>query len=366
MKITTIKVFLLEKPLDSTMRISRGGFTQRQHLLVQVWTDEGLSGLGEAVGNPQASWGILQHDLIPRSIGKTASPQLLREELLNGSVYYERKGSAFSAFSAIEMALWDIQGKALNVPCYELFGGLVHSQLETYVSSLYWDESLAALSSEADRILSQGFQHLKVHLGVESPEKEADRIRLLREKIPDGHLMVDLNAGYDYLTALRAIRLWERFGLYWIEEPLHPDFSTRIRELRSHTTTGIALGENEFGLAGFQELLAHDSLDIAMPDVGRVGGIWESKKIAHICEARGILFSPHNFSSGVLWAATAHLMASTPNARLLEWDASQNGILFELLDCPIAVKGGIAQVPTLPGLGVRLSETTLKRYCTQC
>src|SRR3989338_6984144 len=141
MKITQVEVIVLKKNLTSAMRISRGGFKTRAHLLVRVHTDEGITGLGEAIGNTALIHGILTNYLVGQAIGLDPfNIEILREKLMDSHVYFERKGSALCAFSAIEMACWDIKGKALKVPVYQLLGGLYRDKIEAYASDIYWEE----------------------------------------------------------------------------------------------------------------------------------------------------------------------------------------------------------------------------------
>ncbi|MEK7689669.1 MAG: mandelate racemase/muconate lactonizing enzyme family protein, partial [Bdellovibrionota bacterium] len=355
---------LLQKQLNSTMRISRGGFRVRNHLIVEVMTDQGVSGLGEAVGNVKYAQGILENAMIHLAIGfDPFNIEALRQKLLDSQVYFERMGSAICAASAIEMACWDIKGKALGVPVYQLLGGMVHPKLDTYVSDIYWEQEPAAMAKSARRILDRGFTAVKAHVGAENSRKDFNRIRALRSEIgPSTRMMIDLNAGYEYSDALNAALRWSEFDLTWLEEPINPEHRDRMSDLRSRCRVPIAGGENEFRIHGFRDLFEKKSLDIAMPDIGRAGGIQETKDICVLAAAFGVEVSPHCFSSGVLLAATAQLMASTPNAKLLEFDSSDNAIIDDLLITPPQFENGMYLVPENPGLGVVLRPETLKKY----
>lgn len=364
MQITRVNVYLLRKPLTSTMRISRGGFTVRTHAIVEVQTDEGITGLGEGVGNAAFVKAIIEAGLGEAACGfDPFDIQQVRQRLMDGGVYAERKGSVICAASAIEMACWDIMGKCCNVPVYQLLGGRYRETLEAYASDVYWEQDPKIMGKNVERILGKGFRAIKAHVGCATPEAEVERIKLLREVA--GHetlLMIDLNAGYTALTALRAARLWERFGLHWLEEPMSPEYAEAWADLRSRTAVPIAGGENEFRIHGFKELFDRRAVDVAMPDIGRVGGIQEAKDICLLAETYGIPVSPHNFSSGVLLAATIHLMASTPNTTLLEMDSSKNAIYEELLVEPLKIHAGCVTVPQQPGLGVHLPKEIIRQY----
>lgn len=366
MKIKQIEIVVLKKNLTSSMKISRGGFKTRTHLLVRLHTDEGITGLGEAVGNAASIHGILKNDLAERAIGLDPfNIEVLREKLMDSHVYFERKGSALCAFSAIEMACWDIKGKALNVPVYQLLGGLYRGKIEAYASDIYWEEDSKSMARNADRILKTGFQTIKAHIGCRSPEEDLQRVKCLREVMGSGAgLIIDLNGGYSALEARRALHLWEPYNLFWLEEPVHPNQAVGMADLRSQSRIPIAAGENEFRVEGFKELFEKRAVDIAMPDIGRVGGLQEARDICILAQADGIAVSPHNFSSGVLLAATIHLMASTPGTTLLELDTSENSVLQDLLINPLAMKDGCVLVPDNVGLGVHLPEKIIEKYGT--
>jgi L-alanine-DL-glutamate epimerase-like enolase superfamily enzyme len=364
MKITGVRVHLLEKELSSSMTISRGGFRVRQHCIVEVLTDEGISGLGEGIGSAKIVATILRGALAELAVGLDPTDiEGVRSQLLDGSVYYERMGSVICAASAIEMACWDIKAKALGVPVYDLIGGRWRDEVEVYASDVYWEEDVGRMVERAERILDRGIQTVKAHVGFRGPDEDTARVRALRETLgPERKLMIDLNAGYSITEADRACQLWEEFDLYWLEEPIPPHHPRELAALRSRSSIPIAAGENEFRIYGFRDLFELGAVDFAMPDVGRAGGILETKKICALAEARGVTVSPHNFSSGVLLAATLHVMASTPNTRLLEYDASDNAVYESMFVEMPDLKDGRMRIPTSPGLGVVLRDDIVQRY----
>ena len=346
------------------MQISRGGFTTRNHTVVQVHTDEGISGLGEGVGNAQLVKAVLKEQMCELAIGMDPfNIEFLRNRLMDSQVYFERKGSALCAASAIEMACWDIKGKALDVPVYQLLGGLYSDKLEAYASDIYWEENPEDMAANAVRIVEMGFNTIKIHIGFKPPKEDYLRIKAIRKAIGDEvELMVDLNCGYDFMQASQALRLWEEFELKWIEEPLNPNHINAIADLRCKSNIPIACGENEFQVYGFKHLFDKKAVDVAMPDIGRVGGIQETKNICALAQSYGVKVSPHNFSSGILLAATIHLMASTPNIGLLELDTSKNAVLQELLLAPLVMNNGFVTVTSFPGLGVQFNKDALEQF----
>lgn len=363
MKITEVKVHLLKKKLTSTMQISRGGFSERVHAVVEVKTDAGISGLGEGIGNALYVKAIIESLMGSKAVGENPLEiEKVKNKLLNDYVYYERKGSAVCAVSAIEMALFDIKGKYLKVPAYELLGGKVNSSLEAYVSDIYWEDP-NAMADCAKRIVDQGFTIIKAHIGHASPEEDIKRVEAIRRAVGDKiKLMIDLNCGYSEADAARALELWYPYNLYWVEEPVHPDNTDGMSRLRAKSKIPISAGENEFGLSGFKELFDKKAIDIAMPDVGRCGGMLETKSICELAETYGVEASIHNFSSGVLLSATMQVMAATKHSHLLEYDSSNNAIYHDFFISPLEMKNGIVKVQDLPGLGVELKPEILAKY----
>jgi len=364
MKIKEICVHLLQKKLTSSMRISRGGFDVRHHLIVEVVTDEGITGLGEGVGDARLIQKILSGSMVEQVLGlDPMNIEAVRSKLIDSGVYMEQKGSVICAASAIEMACWDIKGKALNVPVYQLLGGLYRDKIEAYASDIYWEKDPKRMEENASRVKSLGYQTIKAHLGCKSPEEDTLRVQALRDAIgPDTGLMIDLNGGYNKLQAFKAVKLWEPYDLTWLEEPVSPNQIDCLADLRSRTSMPIAAGENEFRMYGFKQLFDKTAVDVAMPDIGRAGGIQEVRNICALAQSYGILVSPHNYSSGILLGATIQLMASVPNAHLLEIDTSDNAVYQELLIEPLEIEKGFVRVPQFPGLGVKLDNEVLKKY----
>jgi len=365
MKITKVNIFLLKRQLKTSMVISRGGFKVRQHTIVQIETDAGVTGLGEAIGNAPLNKAILAGGLAEKILGHDPfNIEKIRQVLTDSEVYFERKGSVICAASAIEMACWDIKGKALEQPVYDLLGGKLHEKLNVYASDIYWQESADAMADYAKGIMDDGFKAVKAHIGYLPPEQEMVRLEAIRNAIgEDSHFMIDINAGYNLIQAKRAFQIWTDIKPFWIEEPLHPDNEQALQQLYQCTNIPLALGENEMRLAGFQRLLELQSLDVCMPDIGRVGGLLETKEIATLCRAYGVPVSLHNFSSGILFAATVHVMASLPNQIYLEMDNSNNAVYDELLDFSLDIEDGHFSTPTVIGLGVRLPGRVIENDC---
>lgn len=366
MKIDKIEVFHIRRQLKAAMRISRGGFQTREHAIVRITTESGVTGLGEGVGHARRIVAILAAGMAEKSLGlRIDQAEVLKRALIDGEVYFERCGSAICAASALEMACWDALGKACGVPAYAILGGRVHDHFEAYASDIYWDADPDVLARRAAGLLEAGFRAVKAHLGCASPADETQRVATLRKAIgPQTPLMIDLNAGYTRAQAAEALRRWEDYQLFWLEEPLHPDDRQGLQDLRARSAIPLAAGENWFTAADFQEPISATAVDFLMPDAGRVGGLSELRRIAVLAEGTATQVSPHNFSSGVLLAATLQVMAVTPNARYLEMDNSGNAAYDEVLEEPLHPVEGMVKVPSYPGFGVRLPQDLVDKQAT--
>ncbi len=362
MRITDVEVVQLRKPMAKPLVVSRGTLAARTAIVVLVHTDEGISGLGESVGDSSGVVPIIRDQLAPLVIGEDPFDiERLWEKMYTSRVYWDLKGALVIAMSGIDIALWDIKGKSLGVPVYQLLGGACRRKIRAYASDLFWDEP-EVMARAAATYVRDGFPIVKTHIGRDL-EGDIARLTAIRKAIGrEAGLMIDINCGYDRPTAARMGKRFEEFAPLWYEEPLRPHDIEGYRQLRGQVGIPLALGENEFTKHGFLELFTHNAVDYVMPDPARVGGITETKKIASLAEAFNLILTPHNFSSGILLAASLHLMAATPNADLLEFDVTGTGIYEELLVEPLKVDGGIVDIPQGPGLGVVLKDEVRERY----
>lgn len=362
MKITDVEVIQLAKTLDRPHRNSKQTAVRRFFSLVRVHTDEGIDGLGEAWCHPDVAAGALAR-LRPLAIG--ADPfdvETLWNRAFHGASMYDPKGAAVAAISGLDIACWDVMGKALGVPVSQLLGGRGRGVIPAYASDLHWLEDADEMGRMAARFVERGFQAVKTHLGVD-PEGDVARVRALRKAIgPDVRLMVDINTAFDRPTAIRFGRRIAEYDITWYEEPLSPMDVDGLRLVREATGLPVAAGENEYTRWGFKEQFSREALDVAMPDAARTGGISEMKKIVAVADAFGVVVSPHNYSSGVCSAATLHLLAACPGTGPLEWDVVNGSIVDELFVEPLTVRDGQVEVPESPGLGVHLPDAVLERY----
>jgi L-alanine-DL-glutamate epimerase-like enolase superfamily enzyme len=282
--------------------------------------------------------------------------------LYRASIPYGRKGVAIEALSAVDIALWDLAGRAEGKPVYDLLGGAVHQRLPAYASNLQpVDKTL--LVEEARAYVAEGFRAMKTRFpasagaGASGIRRNLDHVATLREAIGDEiDLMADAYMGWDLRFAKRMTAQLAAFDLGWIEEPLLPDELDAYAELCRSSPVPIAHGENEFTPYGFREILLKKAAHILQPDVHRAGGITAVRKIAAQAEAAGLEIIPHAFS-----APTVHVMASLPNFRMLEvltvpvWARDKiDDVPPVFLNEPV-VEGGEVALQPAPGLGVALN-----------
>ncbi|MBI3964814.1 MAG: mandelate racemase/muconate lactonizing enzyme family protein [Chloroflexi bacterium] len=362
MKITDVETIVLEKQLPAPIANSKDARARYRTAIVRVRTDEGYFGLGEAFTDAGAVAGVV-NGLKPRIVGLDPfAIELVWHRCFHGLARYDAHGLPVAVLSAIDMALWDLKGKVLQVPVYELLGGRIRDRVKAYASDLHWQEDPTAMAREAARFVEQGFKIVKTHVGRD-PEDDIRRVRALREAIgPATGLMVDINTAYDRPTAIQFGRRIVDLDVFWYEEPLPPFDLAGHRLVRENTGLLIATGENEYTKYGFKSLFEANAVDYAMPDVARCGGLTETKKICALAQAHNITVSPHNYSSGVCLAATLHLMMSTPGTELLEYDTADASISREFFLEPPEVKDGYVSLPETPGLGVILSDALIEKY----
>jgi len=259
------------------------------------------------------------------------------------------------AVSGVELALWDLAGKARGVPVYQLLGGLCQSRARVYASLLRY-ETETQVRQAVSAALVLGFTAVKLHQVDERSVAGAREVAG-----PDVDLMLDTNCPWTVEEAIRIGRRLERYDLRWLEEPVWPpeDYAGLAR-VRQAVRIPIASGENEATVFAFREIIAAGAADIVQPSVTKVGGISEMKKIAVLAASANVTFVPHSFYFGPGLAATLHVAASTPGVPYVEMPPGQ--LVASLLAEPIRFTGGAVTVPDRPGLGADPDPDVLRRH----
>jgi L-rhamnonate dehydratase len=369
MKITEIEAIYLKIPdLDAT----KCDGTQ-DTLLIRIRTDEGITGVGEVDSVPLVAKAVVDapasHSIATglRSLLIGENPldvERLWDKMYRGTIYFGRTGPALHAISGVDMALWDIIGQHAGRPVSEVMGGTYHKKLKAYASSLM-PETIAEAAALAERYAGLGYKAMKFGWGPIGRDARFDeeQIRAIRESVgPHIDVMIDGGLAWDLKGALQMAAVYEKYGVFWLEEPLHPDDIAGYRELADRTSLYIAGGEQESGCRAFQMLLDEGHLDIIQPDLGRCGGLTEGKRIAHLAYERNKKIVPHAFKTGVLVAASTHFAASLPNGFLIEHTVSTSPLTRDLVKEPIVFRDGYVHVPERPGLGITLDEAIIDQY----
>lgn len=360
-----------------------------QATLVRIDTDEGISGYGEA--NPDAGAGGvvgLIKFLTPLLLGEDPRDVERVWEKLRRRVFAGPQAGVFViALSGIELALWDLAGKAAGQPVYRLLGGKFRDKIRVYADCGLGDDPAGSASGCADRarrMVEEGFTAIKFDVDdLEHPAKfdafnhtinnaelrsMVERVAAVREAIgPDVDLAIDLHARYDVPSACRIAWELEPFSLLWLEEPVPAENIDALVRVRAQTRTPICVGENLYLRWGFRELLERGAVDVIEPDVPKCGGLAEAKKIANLAEMHYVPFAPHLVSTPVGTMATSHQCAAIPNFLVQEWHALEER---EVWDSYVAapdgsgsiISGGYITLPDTPGIGVEPDMDSVRAH----
>jgi L-alanine-DL-glutamate epimerase-like enolase superfamily enzyme len=387
-KITGVRVLTLRVDRETPMADALNYIPARQAVLVLVDTDSGLTGIGEAAhfgGPPSTTVGAIERELTPLILGEDPRDvERLFARMYHRTMQHGRRGVMLSAISGVDIALWDLLGKSMDQPVYRLLGAYA-PRLRAYASAgFYWDgQTPAVLAAEAAQYVASGFTAVKIKVGRNpsvplSPlgvigqdfcshtfEEDVERVRAVREAIgPDVELMVDANSGWDVGTALRMLPILADAAVTWLEEPISvEDMGGNVR-LVAAGRVRIAGYETAQGRYDFRDLIANRAVDIVQPDVTWTGGISECRRIAAMAACYNLPYAPHVFGSAVGLMANAHLLAALPNALVLEFDRTANGLRDELLSEPVGIDAdGYFTLPDAPGLGFELDMDAVERFC---
>jgi D-arabinonate dehydratase/D-galactarolactone cycloisomerase len=342
-------------------------------VMVRIETDTGIVGWGEAhtPSAPEASKAVIDTVLAPAAIG--ADPLDIQPiwETLFATQHMRGHTAGFQleAISAIDIALWDIAGKAYDAPIAKLLGGQLRNRIPVYASSLPRvnltdaDASRAAVCAQAAALVAAGHRSIKVKLGF-GVEQDRVTLRMLREAVgPDVELSVDVNGAYDLALARAAGRMMEEEGVIWLEEPLMPEDLRGYTRLTAALDIRVALGECLCNRWISNDFFAAGAVDLIQPDVGRAGGISESKRISDLAEIYGVPFAPHvSIGTAIYIAASLQWAAAGPNLMICEWPLEGSVLGDGIIQTPFAFDSGFVQVPEGPGLGIEIDEAALRSW----
>ncbi len=357
MNIIDVEVWPLHLPMAPHTPVTVGGETSAAHTLVRVMTDSGIHGCGEVFRlAPAGACALIEHELKPMLLGQDPRQiELLWDRMYRQSFRYGRAGIVLHAISGIEVALWDILGKASGLPVYQLLGGASRVRMPVYASMHKYAEPAHA-AAVAVRCVELGYRAIKLH------QRDVPSVAAVRAAIgPDIALMLDASGAWSPRVALRMAHELSPFNLEWLEEPLAAmDDYDGLRWLRDRSPVPIAAGENEYTSAGFRELISRRAVDVVQPDVIKAGGLSVCRKVAALAESFDLDFSPHCFYYGPGIAATLHLCLATPRARYIEINPLD--LEHEFMLPGMRPVDGYLAAPDAPGLGIDFDLPVLREH----
>ena len=379
MRITAVKTYVLEAGLgEHGFGWSQRVTNRRQSAICVVDTDEGIQGVGEAFyfGGPASVVAALMDDgLGPLVVGHDPmDTSVIWDRLYNLTRDQGQKGLTISAISAIDIALWDIKGKALGLPVYKLLGGAYRNRAKAYATGLYEPQGVPsivdALVEEAVGYKQAGFTGMKLKVGY-GLDTDESYVCAIRQAIGDDiALMVDANHAYNASEAIRLARVLADYDVYWFEEPVVPEDVDGYMEVRSASDVLIAGGECEYTRYGFRQLIDSRAVDILQPDLCAAGGFTEVMKIVAMASAASIPVIPHVWGTNVGLAASLQLYAALPHfperrftaEPFFEYDRSQHPFRDGVTHEQFVLDGGYLAIPERPGIGVSLDTAFVQKF----
>jgi L-alanine-DL-glutamate epimerase-like enolase superfamily enzyme len=359
-------------PIDllSLPQSSMKTFTFHGWLIVEVKTDDGLVGIGNAALAPLVTKQVIDNYLKPLLLG--ANPwdvEFLWQHMYRNTMAFGRKGIGMTAISAVDIALWDLLGKAAKQPVYRLLGGRTKQRIPVYASRLYAGP-LETVAAEATRYKAEGYKAMKLRFGwgpvdgAEGMQKNVALVRTVRETVGEGiDVMADAYMGWTLDYAKRMLPLLEPFNLRWLEEPVIPDDVHGYADLKAYGRVPISGGEHEFTVYGFRDLLEARALDYIQFDTNRVGGISQARKISAMAEAFQVPVIPH---AGQMH--NFHVVMASLNSPMAEFFPQVdvevgNELFWYIFDGePTPTDGFIDLDDNVPGLGIAINEEGLTKF----
>lgn len=388
MKIIDVRTIPVEVKLPKPIYDANYTMAHKPALLVEVETDQGMVGLGEAAhfGGPMASTAqVIENELRDYLIGQEAGNIEYLWEVMHRRAYkHARGGIVIAAISGIDIALWDLRGQQAGMPLWKLLGGY-RCRVPAYATGGFYSENkgINELVEEMEAYVAHGFKAVKMKVGrnpgVElsplkvmdnhgrcevSQEEDLERVAAVRKAIgPDIRLMVDANGAWDVATAVKMGRAMEPYDIYWYEEPVWPDNISGSAEVAQKVGIAIAGYETcSYGIVDFDRYIKARAVHFVQPDVAWAGGLTESLKIAHMAQAANLPFAPHIHGSAVAVAAAVHLLGAIRNGSMAEMVFPAHALMTDLVKEPLEVSHhGIIELTEKPGLGLELDLNVLEK-----
>lgn len=384
MKITNVEAFWLRCPIPKEKQhfSDYGLLTNFDMALVVITTEDGLQGFGEAkaaVGSSGVCASIVscvENELKPILIGKDAKDiTRLWEIMYNGTRdHYAlsrgrkfpilgRRGLTVSAMSGVDTALWDLKGKALNVPVMDLLGGACRDQMPAYASGGW--ANAENIGAQLNGYIEKGFKAVKMRVGImdETVQNSIERVKAARKAIgPHIKLMADAHGTFSVPEAKQFCRGVEDCNLYWFEEPISPDNRHGTAEVRASTAIPIAAGESEYTSFDIRDLLEVRALDVIQPDAAIIGGISEAMRVGHLANVHQLELAPHCWGSAFSFMAGLNVAFASPSATIIEFSLGGNPMMYDLVKEQINVTDGFISAPRAAGLGLTPQWDFVKEF----
>jgi D-galactarolactone cycloisomerase len=371
MKIAKLATHVLEGKAERAIQFGAGSYGTFTATIVEITTDDGITGVGECIARraPRVVEAVVRDLLWPVLDGRDPrdTAGLWDEMFARLRPWGHYRGFVQEGMSGVDQALWDILAQAEGVPLYKALRGAGRERVPVYGSKVYTAEP-NAMAKEAEAAVKRGHRAIKIQLGRSAefggPNADVAVCRVIREAVgPDIEIGADVNSAYDGATAIRVCERIAAYDLWFLEEPVFPDDLDGYERIRRVSTVPLACGESEFGLFGFRELFRRGLIDVAQPDVARVGGFTAAMRVGAMVSAYNLRLAPHTgFSCGVAQLASLHLSAAAPNLSRCEWMWIDNP-LAEIFTEPLPQpKDGVIAMPTAPGLGLALDRKKLERF----
>ena len=386
MKITSIKSHVLRYELEDELGYSQQYYKHRTAHLVEIETDEGITGWGECFGPGNialANKFIVEKVIQPLIKGENpTNKEYIWHKVYNSLRDSGQKGMPIQALSGIDIALWDILSKKANLPLYQLLGGKCNNQIPVYGYGMMLqkkpvEQLIELFQKEAKEIKAKNFKAMKMKIGI-GPKDDLKLVKAVREAIGDDYkLMVDANHAYNLSDALYVGKGLDEMNIYWFEEPVAPEDYEGYKELKKKLNTNIAGGEAEFTKYGWNQLIKNRCVDIAQPEVCGLGGITEYLKVSALAQSNFIPIINHVWGSALSIAVNLHLLTSMPDMPgglfpskpMLEFDTtSKNKFITELAEEKFSIldqvknNNGFAKPLEGIGIGINPSKDFIKKY----
>jgi len=360
MKITDIKTLIVHSAMDNWV------FTR-------VYTDEGITGLGESsLEGRESTVCAAIEALKPYLVGKHPFDSELHFYRMFRDAYWGAGAILSGALSAIDGALWDIKGKAMGVPVYQLLGGKFRDKIRVYANRWFFGaKTPEQLAERAKATVSQGYTALKWdpfglaewEISSDQMERCLEEVQAVREAVGSKvELLIEGHGRFNYNTALKIAQELAPYKIFFFEEPLMPENIDALGRLHDHSPVAIAAGERFYTKYDFAQALRCNAIDYAQPDLRVTGGITEAKKIAALCESNFVPVVPHNIHGQVGTAMSLQLLAAIPNAAMLEYTVEQIPWKARLFSHVFEAENGYLKIPDRPGLGLEIDDKVAEEF----